>query len=99
MAFLVIFTFLDTIVTRIGLSLGCVELNPFVNNLGIHSWSIFRILLLAYLLLVYFAGYKFLKFNSIKGLSILKNSLYAIDASIGAIVFSGIFNICSKILL
>ena len=98
MVFLAIFTVLDAFVTRIGLSVGCVELNPFVNNLGLDSWSIFRILLLTYLLLMYFIGFRICQAHSIKGLSILKNSLYAIDASIGAIVFSGIFSICSKIL-
>ena len=31
--FLTIFTLLDVVITRIGLNLGCIELNVFVNNL------------------------------------------------------------------
>ena len=99
MGFLAIFTLLDAAVTKIGLSVGCVELNPFVNNLGLDSWAIFRMLLLFYLLIVYFAGYRICQPRSTKGLSMLKNSLYAIDVSIGAIVFSGIFHIFSKLLI
>ena len=97
MGLLAIFTLLDAVVTKIGLSLGCVELNPFVNNLGLGNWSIFRLLLLFYLLGVYFAGYRIFKYRSAKVLSWLKNSLYAIDVYIGAIVFSGIFHTLSKL--
>ncbi len=99
MAFLAIFTLLDTIVTKIGLSVGCVELNSFVNNLGLDSWAVFRMLLLFYLLIVYFVGYRICEQRSTRGLNVLKNSLYAIDVSIGAIVFSGIFHIFSKLLI
>jgi hypothetical protein len=99
MGFLAIFTLLDTVVTKIGLSVGCVELNSFVNNLGLNSWTIFRMLLLFYLLIVYFVGYRMCEHRSIKGLSMLKNSLYAIDVSIGAIVFSGVFHLFSKLLI
>ena len=97
MALLAIFTLLDAIVTKMGLSLGCVELNPFVNNLGLDSWSIFRLLLLFYLLAVYFAGYRIFQHRSVKILSMLKNSLYAINIYIGAIVFSGIFHVLSRL--
>jgi len=97
MVVLGIFTFLDIIITRIGLNLGCVELNVFVNNLGLDIWSIFRLLLLFYLLAVYSIGYKIFQFRSAKGLGILKNSLYAIDIFIGAIVFSGIFHIITRL--
>ncbi|MFC1488009.1 DUF5658 family protein [Thermoproteota archaeon] len=97
MGLLAIFTILDAIVTKIGLNLGCVELNPFVNNLGLDSWSIFRLLLLFYLLGVYFAGYRVFKHRSTKILSMLKNSLYAINIYIGAIVFSGIFHVISRL--
>ena len=99
MVFLVIFTLLDTLITKIGLSLGCVELNPFVNNLGLGSWSIFRLLLLFYLLGVYFVGYRIFQRRSPRSLSLLKNSLYAIDVYIGAIVFSGVFHVLSRLMV
>ena len=92
-----IFTLLDITITRIGLNLGCVELNTFVNNLGLDIWSIFRLILLFYLLAIYSIGYKIFQFRSAKGLWILKNSLYAIDIFIGAIVFSGIFHIITRL--
>ena len=95
--FLVLFTALDIIFTRIGTGLGCVELNAFVNNLGLEAWAIFRLGLLIYLLGVYFAGYRVLKTRSIKCLSFLKNSLYALDVYIGAIAFSGLFHVLSNI--
>ena len=97
MALLAIFTLLDSVVTKIGLSLGCIELNSFVNNLGLDSWIIFRMLLLLYLLGVYFAGYRICQYRSSKGLLMLQNSLYAIDIYVGAIVFSGIFHIISRL--
>lgn len=99
MVVLGIFTFLDIIITRIGLNLGCVELNVFVNNLGLDVWSIFRLVLLFYLLAVYSIGYKIFQFRSTKGLWMLKNSLYAIDIFIGAIVFSGIFHIITRLMV
>jgi hypothetical protein len=98
MALLAVFTILDSVITKIGLSLACVELNPFVNNLGIDMWTTFRLLLLIYLLAVYFAGYRICQIHSSKGLLILKNSLWAIDIYIGAIVFSGIFHILALLL-
>lgn len=94
-AFLVLFTGLDILFTNVGTSLGCVELNPFVNNLGLEAWAIFRLFLLIYLVGIYFAGYRFLKNRSIKCYSFLKNSLFALDAYIGAIAFSGFFHILS----
>jgi hypothetical protein len=95
MIFLVIFTVLDAIVTKIGISLGCIELNPFVNSLGLDLWTIFRGLLLIYLLTTFFMGRRICQKKSTKGLFILKNGLWAIDIYIGAIVFSGIFHILS----
>ena len=93
MIFLVIFTFLDILITRVGLSMGCIELNAFVNNVGLDMWSVSRLLLLLYLLGIYSVGYKKFQFQSIRGLWILKNSLYIMDIFIGAIVFSGIFHV------
>jgi hypothetical protein len=98
MALLATFTILDAVITRIGLSVGCVELNPFVNNLGLDVWTIFRILLLIYLLAVYFTGYRICHYRLPKGLLILKNSLWALNIYIGAIVFSGIFHILTLLL-
>jgi len=97
MALLAIFTLLDSVVTKIGLSLGCIKLNSFVNNLGLDSWIIFRMLLLLYVLGVYFTGYRICQYHSSKGLLMLQNSLYAIDIYVGAIVFSGIFHIISRL--
>jgi len=99
MALLAIFTLLDAVVTKIGLSLGCVELNSFVNNLGLDMWTIFRLLLLIYLLTAYFTGYRICQYRSSKGLLMLKNSLWAIDIYIGAVVFSGIFHILARLLI
>jgi hypothetical protein len=96
MVFLGIFTLLDIVITRLGLSLGYVELNVFVNNLGLDTWSIFRLMFAGYLFLVYSVGYKFFRSNSDKGFWMLKNSLYALDIVIGAIVFSGFFHIIPK---
>jgi hypothetical protein len=91
--FLTIFTILDVIITRIGLNIGCIELNVFVNNLGLDLWTIFRLLLLFYLITVYSIGYQMLKSRSSRGFWMLKNSLYPINIFIGAIVFSGFFHI------
>lgn len=99
MALLATFTILDAVITKIGLSVGCVELNPFVNKLGLDVWTIFRILLLIYLLAVYFTGYRVCHYRSPKGLFILKNSLWAINIYIGAIVFSDIFHILATLLI
>ena len=96
---LALLTILDALVTKIGLSLGCVELNSFVINLGVNNWSIFRLLLLIYMLAVYFIGYRIFRYRSAKSLLMLKSSLYAIDIYIGAIVFSGIFHIFSVLLI
>jgi hypothetical protein len=97
--FLVIFTLLDIFITRLGLSLGCLELNAFVNNVGLDLWSVSRLFLLAYLLVIYSVGYKKFRFESIRGLGMLKNSLYVMDIFIGGIVFSGIFHVISKIMV
>jgi hypothetical protein len=99
MLFLVIFTLLDIFITRLGLSLGCVELNVFVNNLGLDAWSVSRLLLLLYLLGIYSLGYKKFRFQSIRGFWILKNSLYVMDIFIGGIVFSGIFHVISRVMI
>ena len=99
MIFLVIFTFLDILITRVGLSMGCIELNAFVNNVGLDMWSVSRLLLLLYLLVIYSVGYKKFRFQSIRGLWLLKNSLYGMDVFIGGIVFSGVFHVISKMMV
>ncbi len=96
---LAVFTLLDVVVTKIGLTVGCVELNPFINNLGLDMWTIFRLLLLIYLITMYLTGYRVCEYHSSKGLFLLKNSLWAINIYIGAIVFSGIFHILAKLLI
>ena len=99
MVFLGFFTLLDIIITRLGLSLGFVELNTFVNNLGLDAWSIFRVLLLGYLFVLYYLGYKLSLPHSEKGFWMLQNSLYAINIAIGAIVFSGIFHVIPQLIV
>ena len=99
MVFLGVFTLLDIFITRLGLSLGFVELNAFVNKLGLDAWSIFRLLLLGYLCIVYYVGYKLFLSHSEKGFWMLKNSLYALNIAIGAIVFSGIFHLIPKLIV
>jgi hypothetical protein len=99
MSLLVVFTFLDAVVTKIGIGFGCVELNAFVNNLGLESWVIFRFLLLIYLIVIYSVGFRVLRHHSSKSFHVLKNSLYGINIYIGAIVFSGIFHIISRVVL
>ena len=96
-AFLTVFTLLDAAVTKIGLGLGCVELNSFVNNLGVDMWTVFRLILLVYLITVFFVGYQICKYRSSRGLLMLKNSLWAIDIYIGGVVFSGIFHIVTML--
>ena len=98
MVLLGIFTLLDIVITRLGLSLGCAELNAVVNNLGLNIWAILRLFLLAYLFSVYYLGYKIFRSRSVKGFWILKNSLYIMDIFIGAIVFSGIFHVIPKLI-
>ena len=98
-ALLAVFTLLDVAITKIGLTVGCVELNPFINNLGLGMWTIFRLLLLIYLITMYLTGYRVCEYHSSKGLFLLKNSLWAIDIYIGAIVFSGIFHILAILLI
>ena len=97
MALLASFTILDVVITKVGLGFGFVELNVFVTALGVESWVIFRFLLIIYLLVIYFAGYRVLKSSSSISFSLLKNSLYAVNVYIGAIVFSGFFHILSMV--
>jgi len=99
MALLTSFTLLDALVTKIGLSFGCVELNALVTNFGLERWVIFGFLLLIYLLVIYFAGYRIFKYRSPKSFHVLKNSLYAVNIFIGAIVFSGVFHILSRVIV
>lgn len=94
-----IFTLLDTLVTRVGLGIGCIELNPFITTTGLSLWTLFRIGLLAYLLTGFFAGYRFFQNHFSKGLSALNTSLVILNIYIGTIVFSGIFTILSKLLI
>ena len=94
-----VFTLLDICVTRVGLGLGCVELNQFVITVGLGFWTLFRIVLLGYLLVTFFAGYRLFQSQFSKGLPMLKMGLAIINIYIGTIVFSGIFTILSKLLI
>jgi hypothetical protein len=99
MTLLAVFTLLDTLVTRIGLGLGCVELNQFVVTAGLGFWTLFRIGLLVYLLVVFSAGYRFFQNHFSKGLPLLSSGLFVLNLYIGTIVFSGVLTILSKLLV
>ncbi len=85
------FTLLDIVVTRVGLTLGLVELNQFVVNSGLLVWTVFRVLLIAYLTGLFFVGYRLCVHRFPKGLLLLKMGLFALNVYMGAVVFSGIF--------
>jgi len=94
-----VFTLLDTLFTRIGLGVGCVELNHFVTTVGLGFWTLFRIGLLGYLLTVFLAGYRLFQSHFSRGVPVLKTGLVILNVYMGAIVFSGIFAILSKLLI
>ena len=92
-----VFTVLDMMVTGIGLGVGCVELNTFVLSFGLGFWTLFRVVLLAYLLVVFFAGYRFFQSHFSRGLPLLRTGVVILDVYMGAIVFSGLLAILSKV--
>jgi hypothetical protein len=94
-----VFTFLDILVTRVGLGVGCVELNQFVVTAGLGFWTLFRIGVLGYLLTAFFAAYRLFQSQFSKGLPVLNTSLAILNIYMGAIVFSGIFAIFSRLLI
>jgi hypothetical protein len=93
------FTVLDMLVTGIGLGVGCIELNTFVLSFGLVFWTLFRIVLLTYLLVVFFAGYRFFQSHFSRGLPLLRTSVVILDVYMGAIVFSGVLTILSRVLI
>jgi hypothetical protein len=97
MILLTIFTLADTVVTRIGLSVGCVELNQFVTSVGLVFWFVFRIGLLGYMLATFGVGYRLVQSRFSRGVPILKASLFVLDIYMGAVVFSGIFSILARL--
>jgi hypothetical protein len=99
MILLSVFTLLDTILTRVGLGIGCVELNQFIASVGLGFWTVFRIGLLVYLLLVFFAGYRLFQRRFSMGIFVLKTGLVILNVYIGAVVFSGVFAILSILLV
>lgn len=99
MILLTAFTLLDTMVTRVGLGVGCVELYQFVTTADLSFWTLFRIRLLGYLLTLFFAGYRLCQNHFSKGLPVLNTSLAILNIYMGAIVFSGIFLILSRMLI
>lgn len=95
---LVVFTLIDLIVTTVGLSVGCVELDKLVLAIGIGSWALFRVALLTYLAIVFLAGYWYCRKHELyKELGLLRICLFALNVYIGAVVFSGIIAILTKI--
>jgi hypothetical protein len=97
LAYLAVFTLLDALVTAVGLSVGCVELNPVVTSLGVPLWAFLRILLMAYMLTVFFAGYRFCFKRFHRAARALTTTLFALDLYIGAVVFSGFFAIYARL--
>lgn len=91
------FTLLDIIVTFVGLSIGCVELNPVVRTLGLGPWAFFRVLLLGVMTVTFLVGQNLLSQYSEKGLLILRGVLIILDVFIVAVVLSGLFAIFTKI--
>jgi len=69
---LTVFTLLDVLLTVVGLSVGCRELNPVVTQWGLPSWILFRILLLGCLISIFITGYYLCRQYTSKGLQILK---------------------------
>lgn len=94
-----VFTMLDILVTRVGLGVGCVELNQFVTDSGLGLWTLFRVGLLIYLLVVFFAGYRLCKYRFSRVLPVLNTGLAILNVYIGAVVFSGVFAILSKLFI
>lgn len=97
LAYLAVFTLLDALATAVGLSVGCVELNPAVTALGVPLWAALRMLLLGYMLTVFFAGYRFCFNRFHRGVQALTTTLFALDLYIGTVVFSGFFAICARL--
>ena len=92
-----VFTLLDIIVTFVGLSVGCVELNPVVRTLGLGPWAFFRVLLLGIMTLTFLVSHNLLSQYSEKGLLLLRVIIIILDIFIVAVVFSGLFTIFIKI--
>lgn len=102
LAYFIVFTLLDVLATAAGLTVGCVELNPFVTGLGVGVWAVFRVVLLAYLLAVFIIGYRFCvsRFSHQIWLTrVFEAVLFALDLYIGAVVFSGFFAIYATLTL
>ena len=94
-----IFTLLDLVVTRIGLGVGCVEVNTFVLSVGLGFWTLFRVGLLAYLLIAFSVGYHFFQIHFSRGLPLLRTGLVILNVYMGAIVVSGALSILSNVLV
>jgi hypothetical protein len=91
------FTILDILVTFVGLSVGCVELNPVVRTLGLWPWTLFRVILLGVMTTTFLIGHNLFSQYSKKGLLILRVVLIILDVFIIAVVLSGLFAIFTKI--
>jgi len=94
-----VFTLLDALITVVGIKIGCIEINPIVTTMGIPTWVIFRTLLLACMLAIFFFGYRLLLEHSLTGTRILRATLFMLDFYIATVVFSGLTAICIELLL
>jgi len=95
---LAVFTLLDAANTAVGLRIGLIELNPIVKQLGLHSWVMFRILLLGCMVTAFFEGHRFCLKHFKKGTWILEITLFILDSFIGTVAFSGFLAIYFKLL-
>ena len=87
------FTILDALITVIGTSIGCVELNPIGTSWGINFWIIFRILLMISMSAIFFFAHKIFSDYCPKGSIVLEKTLLFLNLYIGAVVFLGLFSI------
>lgn len=90
--FLVIISIADILTTNLGIGIGFDELNIFVLSIGLGLWGIFRIGLLAYVVSVFFLGYRYCYKHSIyRALTGLKLCLLIVDLYIAIVVISNVY--------
>ncbi len=95
--FLIAFSIADVIITNIGLSIGCIELNSFVLSAGLGLWGAFRIALLCYLASVFLWSYRYFhKRSKRKALTALRIGLLVLDIYIGIVIVSNVFALLVK---
>ena len=94
----VVFTLLDSLVTAVGIRVGCIELNPVVMSMGIRVWALFRLLLLGGMTTTFFAGYRLCSRYYRKGVRMLQTTLLVLDVFIVAVVSFGLLAILLRIM-